>query len=265
MPLGENRLAPLGFMEFCLRKPQRCAATDEIRQIPLNAARSELERVNREANRNITPRVEPPPPDKPPWNDEATAGDCEEYVLAKRSRLLNLGYPPSALLIAEATIPSGKGHLVLVVVSDQGDFVLDNLQPEVIRWDKLPYNWLMRSTSKNPKYWQAISSLQAFSSLDGAPSAETAKRCLRYSYLAYPYKRPGSVRMSGDRQAYFRDCMAKDGNVPDPTTSKARDTFTTIEPARPVTLIQTPEASSTLAQICISNSATPFYVWNPNC
>jgi hypothetical protein len=31
---------------------------------------------------------------------------------------------------------------------------------------------------------------------------------MHYSYLAYPYKRPGSVRMSGDRQAYFRDCIA---------------------------------------------------------
>src|SRR5450756_35713 len=53
--------------------------------------------------------------------------------------------------------------------------------------------------------------------LPAAPSAETARRCLHYSYLVYPYKRPGSVRMSGDRQAYFRDCIAKDGNVPEPT------------------------------------------------
>ena len=52
------------------------------------------------------------------------------------------------------------------------------------------------------------------------PSAETAKRCVHYSYVAYPYKRPGSVRMSGDRQAYFKDCMAKDGNVPEPTPAK---------------------------------------------
>jgi hypothetical protein len=53
-----------------------------------------------------------------------------------------------------------------------------------------------------------------------APSAEAAKRCMHYSYVAYPYKRPGSVRMSGDRQAYFKDCMEKDGNVPEPTPAK---------------------------------------------
>ena len=57
--------------------------------------------------------------------------------------------------------------------------------------------------------------LLAPSALAG-PSADVAKRCMHYSYLAYPYKRPGSVRMSGDRQAYFRDCVAKEGSVPEP-------------------------------------------------
>ena len=57
------------------------------------------------------------------------------------------------------------------------------------------------------------------SSASAGPSAETAKRCMHLSYVAYPYKRPGSVRMSGDRQAYFRDCMAKHGNVSEPTIS----------------------------------------------
>lgn len=53
------------------------------------------------------------------------------------------------------------------------------------------------------------------------PSAETAKRCVHYSYVVYPYKRPGSVRMSGDRQAYFRDCMTKEGKVPQPAPAKS--------------------------------------------
>jgi hypothetical protein len=53
------------------------------------------------------------------------------------------------------------------------------------------------------------------------PSAETARQCQRYSYIAYPYKRPGSVPMSGDRQAYFKDCMAKEGKVPEPTPAKS--------------------------------------------
>lgn len=55
------------------------------------------------------------------------------------------------------------------------------------------------------------------SKAQAGPSAEIAKRCLRYAYIAFPYKRPGSVPMSGDRQAYFQECMARDGNVPRPS------------------------------------------------
>jgi hypothetical protein len=49
-----------------------------------------------------------------------------------------------------------------------------------------------------------------------APTAEVAKRCLHYSYVAYPFKRPGAVPMSGDRHAYFQDCISKNGDVPAP-------------------------------------------------
>jgi hypothetical protein len=52
------------------------------------------------------------------------------------------------------------------------------------------------------------------------PSPEVARKCMHFSYIAYPYKRPGSVKMSGDRQSYFRDCMAREGNVPEPAPPK---------------------------------------------
>jgi hypothetical protein len=53
--------------------------------------------------------------------------------------------------------------------------------------------------------------------VQAAPTAEVAKRCVHYAYIAYPWKRPGSGPMSGDRQAYINDCFAKNGNVPVPT------------------------------------------------
>jgi hypothetical protein len=58
------------------------------------------------------------------------------------------------------------------------------------------------------------------SAASAAPTAEVAKRCIHYAYVAYPFKRPGAVPMSGDRQAYIRDCMAKNGDVPAPTSPK---------------------------------------------
>jgi hypothetical protein len=70
--------------------------------------------------------------------------------------------------------------------------------------------------------WKAVATTAfialEFSALDvsAAPSAEVAKLCLHYAYVAYPFKRPGAVHMSGDRQAYFQDCMGKNGRVPPP-------------------------------------------------
>ena len=48
------------------------------------------------------------------------------------------------------------------------------------------------------------------------PTADVAKRCLHYAYIAYPWKRPGAVPMNGNREAWFRDCLAKNGEVPEP-------------------------------------------------
>lgn len=53
-----------------------------------------------------------------------------------------------------------------------------------------------------------------------APSAEVAKKCLRFAYIAYPYMRPGKAPASGDRQAYFKACLEKGGNVPQPDRPK---------------------------------------------
>lgn len=49
-----------------------------------------------------------------------------------------------------------------------------------------------------------------------APTADVAKKCIRYSYIVYPYQRPGAVKASGNRQAYLNDCLARNGDVPEP-------------------------------------------------
>lgn len=66
----------------------------------------------------------------------------------------------------------------------------------------------------------AVVGIAAPTGAQAGPSAEVARKCMHFSYLAYPYKRPGSVKMSGDRQSYFKDCMSKEGNVPEPAAPK---------------------------------------------
>jgi len=67
----------------------------------------------------------------------------------------------------------------------------------------------------------AVAALLDVTNVSAAPTAEVAKRCLHFSYVAYPFKRPGAVPMSGDRHAYFQDCISKNGDVPDPSPPKS--------------------------------------------
>jgi hypothetical protein len=55
------------------------------------------------------------------------------------------------------------------------------------------------------------------SQISAAPTPEVAKRCIHYAYILYPYRRPGAAPANGGREAYFRDCLNKDGEVPEPS------------------------------------------------
>jgi hypothetical protein len=66
----------------------------------------------------------------------------------------------------------------------------------------------------------AVSTLLGWEARAEAPTAEVAKKCLHFSYIAYPYKVPGKVRMSSDRHDYFKACIEKNGDVPQPVRPK---------------------------------------------
>ncbi|MEN3347657.1 MAG: hypothetical protein V7632_1292 [Bradyrhizobium sp.] len=76
--------------------------------------------------------------------------------MTKRHLLLEAGWPASALLLAEVElVATGEHHLVLVVCGSTGDWVLENLRPEVVRLeDTSDYYRLQRIESAvNPKLW----------------------------------------------------------------------------------------------------------------
>ncbi|MBU1345806.1 MAG: transglutaminase-like cysteine peptidase [Alphaproteobacteria bacterium] len=82
-------------------------------------------------------------------------GDCEDYVLAKRRTLIDAGVDPSRLSIALVQTRRGEGHAVLLVATEAGEFVLDNLSPWVLRWDQAPYEWRERQAPGRPLSWVA--------------------------------------------------------------------------------------------------------------
>lgn len=80
-------------------------------------------------------------------------GDCEDFALAKRERLLALGVPAEALSIALATTPQGLNHAVLLVATNEGEYVLDNLTPWVVHWTEARLTWRERQAPGQMLQW----------------------------------------------------------------------------------------------------------------
>lgn len=80
--------------------------------------------------------------------DDVPDGDCDNKTLAKRKLLFQAGFPLGALQPVLCQLPQvtygspGDHHMVLRVVTTQGDYILDNVIPFVIPWTEFPYTWL---------------------------------------------------------------------------------------------------------------------------
>lgn len=151
MDVAGNFTPPLGHQLFCLTNPQHCrgGGANEIKYS--EAVGEMLVRVNASVNRSIQPQNDR----KDVWSIGVSRGDCEEYALAKRAELIRLGLPASAVRIAMAKTRRGEGHAVVVVRTDVGDLVLDNLTGRIRNWDETGLRWIAMSGS-NGRSWQQI-------------------------------------------------------------------------------------------------------------
>ena len=158
---GEHPAAtPAGFIRFCLDWPDQChyASHSPVR-IGLTPERLRLiERINRAVNDEIWPeddlrhygRAEM-------WAIPRDGyGDCDDYSVTKRKNLADAGLPLSALRLAVVYSARSGRHAVLTVVTDEGDFVLDNLSPDILPWDKAGYVWIERQDGGDPFRWVSL-------------------------------------------------------------------------------------------------------------
>lgn len=83
-------------------------------------------------------------------------GDCEDFVLEKRRALVAQGVSPRALSMAIARTRRGELHAVLVVATDRGELILDNLTPWVTPWAQLNYTWIQRQVAGEAFKWAVI-------------------------------------------------------------------------------------------------------------
>ncbi|MBR0969962.1 MULTISPECIES: transglutaminase-like cysteine peptidase [Bradyrhizobium] len=153
---AQNVLAPLQFVKFCMNYSSECAQSSPEARLPAqDVALSTLAEVNASVNQAISPVQKSTDPLLARWTISPSSGDCNDYAITKRHLLLAKGWPASALRLAVVYAPAG-GHLVLIVRLQDGDYVLDNLVPDVRDWRRSSYLWVSMESGEDPRFWVSI-------------------------------------------------------------------------------------------------------------
>jgi predicted transglutaminase-like cysteine proteinase len=163
MDIGGATSQPIGHYEFCKLNPSECLVKSAA-QSPFHLTKEGwrmIFAVNRAVNTRIQPKTDLDIYGKDEvWSYPIRFGDCEDYVLLKRRALSDKGVPLSDLLITVVRKPDGEGHAVLTVRTDRGDFILDNLNEDVLSWESTDYRYLKRQSSAHSGRWVTIESRQ---------------------------------------------------------------------------------------------------------
>jgi predicted transglutaminase-like cysteine proteinase len=149
MPATAASKAPLGYQLMCLKTPAECKGGGSSVAKVSGETIALLKRVNSQVNASIKPRNDS---GADVWSASASAGDCEDYVLAKRRALIRAGMSASALRIAYVKTRGGVGHAILVVKTTKGDFVLDNLNRSVRPLSQSGYR-IISMSGADPMSW----------------------------------------------------------------------------------------------------------------
>lgn len=159
MITGSVTSQPIGHYQFCRESAGECHQTRSAMAAPRVTAagwKMVLD-VNRAVNTEVTPVTdEELYGQEEKWAYPTTAGDCEDFALAKRKMLMQRGFPESALLITVVRKPDGEGHAVLTLRTLSGDFILDNLEDNVKPWYATPYRYLKRQATFDSGRWVSI-------------------------------------------------------------------------------------------------------------
>lgn len=88
---------------------------------------------------------------------EGNIGDCRSIVLAKRDALVAAGIPRQCLAITIVLDDPGlRGHVVLTLRTDRGDYILDNQRNDVVLWTLTDLTFLQRQRWDRPIEWVSL-------------------------------------------------------------------------------------------------------------
>jgi predicted transglutaminase-like cysteine proteinase len=147
------------WIDFCQRHPHECRVDlSQPERISLNSQGwAALTQVNERVNSSILAVT-----DQDHWGvldrwdfPDDGLGDCEDIQLLKRRLLVKAGLSQRAMRMAAVIDEQGQGHAVLMVLTDRGDFILDNKRNAVLPWRRTGYAFIKREGT-NSRKWVAL-------------------------------------------------------------------------------------------------------------
>jgi predicted transglutaminase-like cysteine proteinase len=146
LPVARVEARPVQYAEFCARRPQACALSG-ARVLGGAAAVATLGEINRAVNAGILLLADQQCLGvEEHWDyPRKGVGDCEDFALEKRRRLVAEGLPSAALTMAIVHHRTRYfGHAVVLAETPAGTFVLDNLTDAILCWRATPYRFERR-------------------------------------------------------------------------------------------------------------------------
>ncbi len=156
-------LPPIGYVKFCGKGQDECKFnTGKIETLQLTTEKwDQIVQVNSYVQTKIRPVSDMEQYGVADlWSYPTTAGDCEDYVLLKKRYLVGMGFSPDVLLITVVLDENNEGHAVLTIVTNKGDFVLDNRRTQILRWDETGYKFLKRQSQQVATTWDNLQGTQ---------------------------------------------------------------------------------------------------------
>lgn len=170
---GIRVLPPPGFVRFCSEYPSECGGPSPALVSLSDEGWLVAVAVNDAVNREIRPEEDVGPDH---WQLGVNAGDCDDYAAEKRHRLIAAGFPANALRFAVARTTRGEDHLLLVIRSDRGDLVLDNIDRDVRPASQIRHHLLIMQGPTRASGWAAAEIATTPTSVILASRAETDSR-----------------------------------------------------------------------------------------
>ncbi len=164
-PIGPAKAAPYGWLHFCAALPAECEPAPALPELVQLTSQTwaELNQINTIVNGEIEPISDEDHYRIYEQNilnwwtyPDDGKGNCNDYVLMKRKLLVEAGWPKAALLMTVVVDHHGDGHLILMVRTDRGDLMLDNMRQEILPWDRTGYRFVKRQSAFDPNDWVSV-------------------------------------------------------------------------------------------------------------